>query len=87
MLKRVSTLIDGVGTFGDARLRHTTAAEPAQAPSTPPMSPRDELDLLEKEARERGMEDDELAKTQQIGTCPAQVGTRIEHLHNWLAAH
>lgn len=88
-MSRISTLIvEGISTLAEGRLPHRTVQAPAEAPSKmPPMSPQDELELLEKKAQERGMSYDELTKTRHIGDCPAQVQTRIEQLHQWLAAH
>jgi hypothetical protein len=60
---------------------------PAEVPpKAPPMSPSDELRLLEKEALARGMSQDELEQTRRIGDCPAQVQTRIARMHEWLVA-
>jgi hypothetical protein len=85
----ITTLIEGIVTsrFVEGRLP-TKVQTPREAPSrVPPMSPPDELDLLEKRALERGISSDELTKTRRIGDCPAQVQARIKHLHEWLAAH
>ncbi len=85
----IATLIEGIATLRFVERRSPTEVEvPPEAPSkAPPMSPADELDLLEKRALERGISDDELTKTRRIGNCPAQVQARIKHLHEWLAAH
>jgi hypothetical protein len=83
----------GMGTLGFVEGRVLTEVPapgkaPAEAPPTaPPMSPWDELQLLEKTALEKGISDDELTKIKRIGDCPAQVQTRVKHLHDWLAAH
>lgn len=86
MTRTTRTLIDVIRTSGEGRLRPMVPESLEASPPTP-MSLRDELNLLEKEARERGMPHDELNTTRQIGDCPAQVETRIERLHTWLAAH
>jgi len=86
----ISTFIEGIGTLGlvEGRLPHRVVQATGEAPSTAsPMSPPDELELLEKKALEKGIAYDELDKTRRIGDCPAQVQTRIKHLHEWLAAH
>jgi hypothetical protein len=85
----ITTLIEGIGTLRFVEGRFPTGLQaPREAPSkVPPMSPADELNLLEKRALERGISSDELAKTRRIGDCPAQVQARIKHLHEWLAAH
>lgn len=56
-------------------------------PPTPPMSPQDELALLEKSALEKGMTEDELNEIRSIGECEQQVQTRIASLHAWLRSH
>jgi hypothetical protein len=82
----LSALVDTLGLV-EGRLP-TEGTRPNEAPSkVPPMSPADELQLLEKRALERGIPSDELARVRQIGECPAQVQTRIRHLHEWLAAN
>lgn len=87
-MNRVSTLVEGFSTLVEGRLPHATARAPVNPqPKAAPMSPPDELRLLERSAQEKGMSDDELAKIRLIGDCPAQVQTRIGHLHKWLAAH
>lgn len=88
-MSAIATLIEGIGTLRFVVRRSPTEVQvPPEAPSkVPPMSPADELDLLEKRALEKGISDDELSKTRRIGNCPAQVQARIKHLHEWLAAH
>jgi hypothetical protein len=89
----IRTLWGGMGTLGfvEGRLLTEVPAprqRPTEAPSkAPAMSPLDELHLLEKTAMERGISEDALDQTRRIGDCPAQVQTRINHLHEWLAAH
>jgi hypothetical protein len=89
----IRNLWGGMGTLGFVEGRLLTevpapAQKPTEAPpKAPPMSPWDELHLLEKTAVEKGLSQDELDKTRRIGDCPAQVQTRIKHLHEWLAAH
>jgi hypothetical protein len=84
----ITSLIERLGTrFVEGRFP-TGVQTPSEAPSkVPPMSPTDELKLLEKKALEKGISSDELTETRRIGDCPAQVQTRIKHLHEWLAAH
>lgn len=85
----IRTLIEGIGTsrFVEGGLL-TEVQAPSRAPSkVPTMSPPDELELLEKRALEKGISSDELTKTRRIGDCPAQVRARVQHLHEWLAAH
>ena len=50
-------------------------------PPTQPMSPKDELTLLEKKVLEKGMSPENLDMIQGIGDCPQQVQTRIARLH------
>lgn len=70
------------------RPSHRTVVSTADAsPAVAPMSLQDELRLLEHKVQEKGMSENELNKTRQIGDCPAQVRTRVERLHEWLAAH
>jgi hypothetical protein len=85
----IATLIEGIGTFRFIEGRSLTEVQvPPEAPSkVPPMSPAEELELLEKRALDKGIPGDELTKTRRIGNCPAQVQARIKHLHEWLAAH
>jgi len=87
----IRSLMDGigVGTLGFVEQRvQTKVQRPSEVPSkVPPMSPSDELGVLEKEALEKGISHDEMDKTRRIGDCPAQVQTRIKRLHEWLAAH
>lgn len=85
----IRTLIDGPAPAGRAEGRvptqdHTSRGLP---PKVAPMSRADELGLLEKKALEKGISRDELDETRRIGDCPAQVATRIRHLHEWLDAH
>jgi hypothetical protein len=83
------TLIEGIGTlrFVEGGLL-TEVPAPNEAPSkVPPMSPRTELEQLEKHAQQRGISPEDLTKIRQIGDCPAQVQGRIKHLHEWLEAH
>jgi len=76
-----NTLVEGL-------LVERTVRAPTQArPKAPPMSPKDELGLLEKKAQEKGMSYDELNEIRQIGECNDQVQARINGLHEWLAAH
>ena len=76
-----STLVEGL-------LVQRTVRAPAEAlPKAPPMSLKDELGLLEKKAQEKGISYDELNEIRQIGDCNDQVQTRINGLHEWLAAH
>jgi hypothetical protein len=77
-MSRTSTSVEGL-------LVQRTVRAPAEA--LPPMSPKDELGLLEKKAQEKGMSYDELNEIRQIGECNEQVQTRINGLHEWLAAH
>jgi hypothetical protein len=87
-MSRISSLIEGIGSFAEGRLPQRMVQEPAEAPSKArAMSSLDELNLLEKEAHEKGISHDELNKTRQIGDCAAQVQTRVKRLHEWLAAH
>ena len=80
-MSRTSTLVEEL-------LVQRTGRAPADAlPKAPPMSPKDELGLLEKKAQEQGMSYDELNEMRQIGECHEQVQTRINGLHEWLAAH
>ena len=80
-MSRTSTLVEGL-------LVQRTVRAPADAlPQAPPMSPKDELGLLEKKAQEKGMSYDELNEILQIGECNEQVQTRINRLHDWLVAH
>lgn len=58
-----------------------------QSPEAPPMTPRDELRLLEKKALENKIPREIFEKIQNIGDCELQVQTRIDSLHEWLAAH
>jgi hypothetical protein len=85
----IATLLEGIGTLRFIEGRSPTEVQtPRESPSkVPPMSPADELELLERRALEKGIPDDELTKTRRIGNCPAQVQARIKHLHEWLAAH
>jgi hypothetical protein len=85
----ITTLFQRIGVLGFVEGRLPTEVQvPRDAPSkVPPMSPHDELALLEKTALEKGISSDELATTRRIGECPAQVQARITHLHKWLAAH
>ena len=86
-MRLIATLLEGIGTsrFVEGR---SPMATPGETPSrVAPTSPPTELDLLERRALEKGISSDELTKTRRIGDCPAQVRARIEHLHQWLAAH
>mgnify|MGYP001602354401 CR=1 FL=1 len=75
-----------VGLLNREQAKAKTEPTPV-VPPAPPMSPRDELTLLEKKVLEKGMSPDNLAMIQGIGDCPQQVQTRISRLHEWLAAH
>lgn len=57
------------------------------SPKAPLMSPKDELQLLEKKSQEKGMSYDEMNKIRQIGVCDSQIQTQIARHHEWLAAH
>lgn len=80
-MSRTSTLVEGL------LVQRTVRALAEALPKAPPMSPKDELGLLEKKAQEKGMSYDELNEIRQIGECNEQVQTRINGLHEWLAAH
>jgi hypothetical protein len=82
LIERMSTL-----RFVEGPLPTEVQARTEAPSKVPPMSPPDELQLLEKRARQKGISSDELTKTRRIGDCPAQVQARIKHLHEWLAAH
>ena len=88
-MRLFTSLIEGIGMSGFVGGRLPTGLqEPPEIPSkVPPMSPSDELQLLEKRALEKGMPFDELTEIRRIGDCPAQVRARIRDLHEWLAAH
>jgi hypothetical protein len=85
----IRTLIERIGILGFVEGRPPAEVQaPREAPPTaPPMSPNDELALLERTAVDKGISADELARSQRIGDCPAQVQARIKHLHQWLAVH
>jgi hypothetical protein len=85
----IRTLIEGIGTsrFVEGQLLSDVQARSDTPLKVPPMSPRDELALLEEKAKEKGISAEELTNTQRIGDCPAQMQARIKHLHEWLAAH
>jgi hypothetical protein len=53
---------------------------------TTPLTPEEELRILEEEALRLGMSPEELARIRAIGRCPAQVRTRVTMLRRWLAA-
>jgi hypothetical protein len=53
---------------------------------TTPLTPEEELRILEEEALRLGMTPKELARIRAIGKCPAQVRTRVTMLRRWLAA-
>ena len=55
-------------------------------PAPSPMSPRDELNLLEREVLKKGISNKEFVEICQIGVCDVQVQTRVERLHEWLAS-
>ena len=63
------------------------AKKQTEVPSAPPMSPAEELLLLERSALEKGMSPEKLGQIRQIGVCPTQIQARIRHLHEWLAAN
>jgi hypothetical protein len=86
-MRMLSTLLDDIGTMTVGLLSQRTLRAAAEALPTAPMSLRDELQLLEKKAIEKGMSYDELTGIQRIGDCAQQVQTRIAQLHQWLAAH
>lgn len=75
-----------VGLLNREEARAKTEPTPV-VPPAPPMSPKDELALLERNALEKGMTEDEFYELRAIGECPAQVQTRIERLHQWHASH
>lgn len=85
----IRTLIEGIGTsrFVEGRLVTEVQARSNAPSKVSPMSPPDELALLEEEALEKGISADELTDIRRIGDCPAQMQVRIKHLHEWLAAH
>lgn len=83
------TLIEGFGgrRFVEGGLL-TEVQGRGDAPAKPrPMSPADELALLEQQALDKGISSVELERTRRIGECPAQVQARIKQMHEWLAAH
>jgi hypothetical protein len=53
---------------------------------TTPLTPEEELRILEERALRLGMTPEELARIRAIGRCPAQVRTRVTMLRRWLAA-
>jgi len=80
--------VERLWNFTERPSPQRTAPSTADArPAATPMSLRDELQVLEKTAQERGMSESELNETRQIGDCPTQVRTRVARLHDWLAAH
>lgn len=85
----IQTLMDGLAPLGrvEGRLPTEDRTPREVPPKVPPLSRADELGLLEKKALEKGISRDELDDTRRIGDCPAQVATRIRHLHEWLDAH
>ena len=56
-------------------------------PEVPPMSPKDELRLLENESLRRGMSNEEYIQVRNIGNCQDQVQARIKRHHEFLATH
>ena len=88
-MRVIRTLIERIGTLGFVEGRLLTEVEaPGEAPpKVTPMSPPDELELLEQKALQKGISSEELTNTRRIGDCPAQVRARIKHLHEWLATH
>ena len=83
----IRTVMDRMSTRFVEEPMLKEARTPAEVPpKAPPMSPFDELRLLEREALERGLSHDELEQIRRIGDCPAQVQTRISRLHEWLVA-
>jgi hypothetical protein len=83
-----ATFVERIRTFTERPSSSRTVPSTADTrPNVAPMSLQDELRLLERTAQEKGMSANELNKTRQIGDCPAQVRTRVERLHEWLAAH
>jgi hypothetical protein len=85
----IRTLIEGLGTsrFVDGRLQTDVQARSHTPSKVTPMSPPDELALLEEKALDKGISAEELTNIRRIGDCPAQMQARIKHLHGWLAAH
>ena len=88
-MRLFTSLLEGIGMLGFVGGRLPSGVQPpAEVPSkVPPMSPSDELQLLEKRALEKGMPFEELTEIRRIGDCPAQVRARIKDLHAWLSAH
>lgn len=84
------TLIEGFGgrRFVEGGLLTEVQGRGDAPPTTArPMSPADELALLEQQALDKGISSVELERVRRIGECPAQVQARIKQLHEWLAAH
>jgi hypothetical protein len=53
---------------------------------TTPLTPEEELRILEEEALRLGITPEELARIRAIGRCPAQVQTRIAMLRRWISS-
>jgi hypothetical protein len=54
---------------------------------TTPLTPEEELRILEERALRLGMAPEELARIRAIGKCPAQVRTRVTMLRRWLSEY